>query len=73
VLEVSVWCVYLFFYILDAVLCKTVLTNCLLKAEAFCWVGGEGVIAGLSLIVIMILGVDGVFFLFSRYIVFHKV
>jgi len=47
----------------NAVLCKTVLTNCLLKAEAFCW----EVFAGLLLIVMMMLGVDGGFFPFSRF------
>jgi len=51
------------------VLCKKVLTNCLLKAEAFC----SRVFAGVPLIVIMKVGVEGVFFLLSRFIVFHKV
>jgi len=28
-----------FFLFVDVVLCKTVVTNCLLKAEVFCWGG----------------------------------
>jgi len=51
------------------VFCNTVLTNCLLKAEAVCWL----VLAGLLLIVMTMLGMEWVFFPFRRFIVFHKV
>jgi len=50
-------CLPIFLFV-DVVLCKTVLTNCLLNAVALCW----GVIDGLPLIAMMTLGVDGVFF-----------
>jgi len=68
VLKVSVFVFLSIFLFVDVVLCKTVLANCLLNAVAFCW----DFIACFPLIVMIILGVDGVIIPFSCFIVFHR-